>query len=282
MAHATRLAGYDVIAVLGYGASSTIYSVRSARGDIFALKLVERNSSDDQKFVDQAVNEFRVARAVDHPVLRKCYKLKRERNFFTVKRCLLVMEMVEARALVQRRPPQLIDLVRVFMEVASGLGAMHKAGWVHADMKPNNVLITEKGEVKVIDFGQSCPVGTRKERIQGTPDYIAPEQVKRRPLNGRTDIFNFGATMYWCVTDSHVPTLIPKNDNEIGLKADMEMRSPKDVNAALPDSLNYLIMHCLKYKPDERPDSMVEVRSRLEVVCRQLERGEATAATSPH
>ena len=63
---------------------------------------------------------------------------------------------------------------------------------------------------KIIDLGQSCPIGTTKSRIQGTPDYIAPEQVKRRTLGPRTDVFNLGATMYWALTGKNVPTLIPK------------------------------------------------------------------------
>ena len=67
------------------------------------------------------------------------------------------------------------------------------------------------GEVKVIDFGQSCRIGTVKERIQGTPDYIAPEQVARRPITSQTDVFNLGATLYWALTGQDIPTLYTVN-----------------------------------------------------------------------
>ena len=81
------------------------------------------------------------------------------------------------------------EVVRIFQAVASAMGHMHSMGFIHADMKPNNIIVGSKnGAVKVIDFGQSCSIGTRKARIQGTPDFIAPEQVKLRPLDARTDV----------------------------------------------------------------------------------------------
>ena len=67
--------------------------------------------------------------------------------------------------------------------------------------------------LKIIDLGQSCKLGAIKSRIQGTPDYIAPEQVLRKHISHRTDIFNLGATMYWALTGKNVPTLIPKNEH---------------------------------------------------------------------
>lgn len=228
MNHTNRIAGYQVLSVLGYGAKSTIYAVQDGHGQVYAVKRVLRESADDQKFLLQATNEYEVASRVDHPAVRRCFKLKRIRKLLSVSEVLLVMELVDGRNLVQHRPPRLIDLVNTFITVTDGLAAVHKAGYVHADIKPNNILVTEAGEVKVIDLGQSCPIGTIKERIQGTPDYIAPEQVKRRALTARTDVFNFGASMYWCLTDNHVPTLIPKNSNEIALKTEMELRPPVD------------------------------------------------------
>src|SRR5205809_142124 len=80
---------------------------------------------------------------------------------------------------------------------SSGLEALHHMGYIHCDLKPNNILVDPGGQVKVIDLGQACKVGTAKSRIQGTPDFIAPEQVKCEAVTARTDVFNLGATMYW-------------------------------------------------------------------------------------
>lgn len=90
------------------------------------------------------------------------------------------------------------------------MAELHAVGYVHADMKPNNIVMTVTGDIRIIDLGQACKIGTIKERIQGTPDYIAPEQVHRREITPKTDIYNLGATMYWVLTQHHIPTAIPK------------------------------------------------------------------------
>src|SRR5205085_12491791 len=98
-------------------------------------------------------------------------------------------------------------------------------------------IMDAKGNGRVIDLGQSCPIGTVKQRIQGTPDYIAPEQVRRKPLTAQTDMFNFGASLYWCVTDRHIPTLIPKEDEDVK-KEDRRLRPASQFNPELPHALN--------------------------------------------
>src|SRR5690606_35077399 len=109
----------------------------------------------------------------------------------------VLMEMVDGLTLEHYVPDNLIELCRIFQQTALGLHAMHEAGYVHADIKPNNILFMDDQRVKIIDFGQSCKADTVKDRIQGTPDYIAPEQVLRRAITPQTDVFNLGATMYW-------------------------------------------------------------------------------------
>jgi serine/threonine-protein kinase len=262
--------------VLGYGAKSTIYAVQDKENHVFALKRVVRERADDKKFIRQAINEFHIAGQVDHPNVRRCFAIKRLRKFLTVGEVLLIMELVDGQNLVQHRPTRLVDLVKAFISATDGLGAVHKAGFVHADMKPNNILITDSGVIKIIDFGQSCPIGTIKDRIQGTPDYIAPEQVKRRALTVRTDIFNLGAAMYWCLTDSHIPTLIPRTPNEIGLKTEMELRPLTDFNPDLPAGLSNLVVNCLAYRPEDRPESMSELRVRLELLSSKLDPAQPT------
>src|SRR5207249_3394635 len=90
---------------------------------------------------------------------------------------------------------------------------------LHADMKPGNVMLSRSGEVKVIDYGLAWVKGDAKNRVQGTPEYMAPETVKRKLINERTDVFNFGATMYRMVTFR----LPPKTTVEEGMKLDGEL-----------------------------------------------------------
>jgi serine/threonine-protein kinase len=143
-------------------------------------------------------------------------------------------------------------------------------------MKPNNILISEAGSIKIIDLGQSCKIGTVKPRIQGTPDYIAPEQVRRKALSPRTDIFNLGATMYWALTGKHVPTLIPKK-NSLGLPIPQPPRlAPHELRKQLPIEVSKLVMDCIEDEPLKRPRDMMTVISRLDLLVHSILAGQIT------
>ena len=234
MAEFSEILGYEVLATLGVGARSTIYAVKNGKNELYALKRVVKSSPSDQRFMDQAILEHEVAQKFDHPTLRKSIKLIRQRNFIRTSEVLVLMEMVDGYTLEKHQPETLAELCHICKEVAQGLGVMHKAGYVHADIKPNNIMLNDAGQVKIIDFGQSCPIGTVKERIQGTPDYIAPEQVHRRSIIPQTDVFNLGATMYWLLTQKHVPTLIPKGAAGISLRTEDSCKTPMELNPTCP------------------------------------------------
>lgn len=269
-----RIENFEVIEVLGHGGSSTIYAVQDLKsGQVYAIKHVIRNDPSDQRFIDQALNEHEVSSQFDHPVLRKSHKLIRRRKMLRVSELLVQMELVDGVTVEQHRPAGLRRMLLTFLAVADGLAVMHNAGYLHCDIKPNNILVAGTGGVKIIDFGQSCPVNTVKQRIQGTPDYISPEQVLRKPLTPRTDVFNLGATMYWCMTNQHIPTLIPKGDTRIALRNENELKHVSKLNPDVPPSLAALIMQCLIYDPQKRPASMKEMHERLELALRQLDNG---------
>ena len=94
---------------------------------------------------------------------------------FKLKELLLSMELFEGETLEDGPTLSLGDVLLVFRMVATGLNAMHQRGFIHCDIKPNNILLSKSGSINIIDLGQSCRIGTIKARIQGTPDYIAPE-----------------------------------------------------------------------------------------------------------
>jgi serine/threonine-protein kinase len=144
-------------------------------------------------------------------------------------------------------------------------------------MKPNNILINKNGAIKIIDLGQSCPIGTTKSRIQGTPDYIAPEQVKRRTLGPRTDVFNLGATMYWALTGKNVPTLIPKKIATVGRYESQKCYAPHELKPQIPVGVSKLVMDCVKQDPTERPGNMMDVISRLDLMIHSIFGGKIRA-----
>lgn len=279
MADFHEIAGYEVMSTLGYGARSTIFAVRDRRANVFALKRVVRTGPSDQRFLDQAILEHDIASKFDHESLRRSFKLIRQRNFIRTSEVLVVMEFVDGVTLEQHQPPTLADLVEDCRQVAEGLHAMHQAGYVHADIKPNNIMVTGAGKVKIIDFGQSCPLGTVKERIQGTPDYIAPEQVRRRAITAQTDVFNLGATLYWLLTHRHVPTLIPKGKAGVTIRTEERCVPPIELNEQVSPALNSLVMDCVQTEVQDRPEGMQQVISRLEIAAAQIRRmnGEGAA-----
>jgi serine/threonine-protein kinase len=276
MAEFHQIAGYEVIGTLGQGARSTIYAVRDKKGQKLALKRVVKDGPEDQRFIDQVLTEHEVAQAINHPRLRKSLKVIKQRQVIRVSEVLVLMELVLGKTLEQAQPETMLEACKAFYEAAEGLAAMHEAGYVHADIKPNNIMVTERDGVKLIDFGQSCKNGCIKERIQGTPDYIAPEQVRREAITVQTDIFNLGATFYWLLTGRHAPTLVPDKmlGESVGLKTQDHGKRipPNQINAEIPPALSSLIMDCIEKDPADRPESMQSVRDRLEIAAAQIKR----------
>ena len=285
MAEFHQIAGFDVVATLGEGAASKLYRVRDKHGKEFCLKRVVKNSAAEQRFVDQAVTEYEVAKHLDSPLVRKVHKLIRQRALLRTSEVLVLMELVDGRTLETVKFKGMVGYCKLFHAAAKGLQSMHEAGFVHADIKPNNIMVTREGMVKLIDFGQSCKNGTVKERIQGTPDYIAPEQVKRQPITPKTDLFNLGATMYWLLTGQRVPTMMPRKDRgeTVQLRteeAEKTLQPPSELVPDCPPALSNLILECVAKSPADRPAHMQEVMDRVEIAAGQAKRAKAQANQS--
>ncbi len=266
-AQTLEVPGYEVVQFLGSGARSTIWKVREKRtGAQYALKRVVKRKTSDTRFLDQARNEYEVASQLDHQVIRKVHHLRRRKHWLSVREILLIMELCDGLTIQGDPPGEIREVLRIFHEVGVALAYMNTLGFVHADMKPNNIMVGPNGTVKIIDLGQSCRIGETKQRIQGTPDFIAPEQVLRRPLDPRTDVFNFGASLYWTLTGEPIPTILPKKGGAVSLAGEPDAVPPHEVNSEVPASLSKLVMDCIRPKPSARPLNMEQVVSRLEVI----------------
>ena len=268
-----NLYGYEVLDYIGQGAGSRIFVVSShASHQIYALKHVVRNNEKDERFVEQLENEYEVGRQVGHRGLRKSIDLKVNRTLLrkTID-AVLVMELVDGQPLETHLPKGMLNLVDTFIQTAQALESLHQIGYVHCDLKPNNILRSAAGEVKVIDLGQACKIGTAKKRIQGTPDFISPEQVKCQAVDGKTDGFNFGATLYWCLTGKKMPTLFNLGRGENSFLVDTEIPTPRSLNPLVPENLSNLVMECVKTNPAKRP-TMGDCVRRLEIVQHVLNR----------
>jgi len=271
----TSIGGYEIIRLIGEGAGSLIYAASDPNTrQVYAIKHVLRKNEKDVRFVEQLETEFEVGRQVRHPGLRRVYDLKINKNIiFKVTDAILVMELFDGRPLEFNVPKTLLGIVDVFIKTALALDSLHTMGYVHCDLKPNNILLNEKLDVKVIDLGQAAKTGTAKKRIQGTPDYIAPEQVKCQPVTFRTDVYNFGTTMYWALTGGQkLPTLYTLKKSENSLLVDDLMPTPHKVNPSVPEPLSNLVMECVRVNPLKRPKGMNDVARRLEIMRHVLEK----------
>jgi serine/threonine-protein kinase len=267
--------GYKILKELGRGAASVIYAVQDPRTkQVWSLKHVEKDDEKSIRFLEQAEQEYHVAAKVGSDKVRKIEKIikKKESLLGGVNDLYLVMDFVDG-ASCERNPPQYFeDALYVFEQVAQGLADMHAKGFVHADMKPNNIIVDEKLNAKIIDLGQSCKIGTVKQRIQGTPDYIAPEQVHRRAITPKTDVYNLGASLYWVLTRSFIPTALAKADSLVGSVDDSLLQRPKkpsEINPRVPELMDQLIMQCVEVDPDKRP-TMEQVHDKINFVRSKL------------
>jgi serine/threonine-protein kinase len=263
-----ELFGYEVVDRIGEGAASTIYAVTDRKSSqLYALKHVLRKTEKDIRYIEQVENEYNVSKLFRHPGLRRSFDFKTGRRgmFGPITEAAVVMELVHGAPINEQPPVDVKAVIECFIQTAHALDSMHKLKLVHCDLKPNNIMLDAEGTVKVIDFGQTCPVGTEKPRVQGTPDFIAPEQVRLKPVSVRTDVYNFGATLYWALTGQRIPTLytVAKVDRHI-LK-EQQYPAPMALNNSVPEKLSKLVMQCVRYRPSERPSEMQEVLDVLEM-----------------
>lgn len=259
---------YRVVNVLGNGAGSTILQIsdKTAGGKRYALKVVKRQDADDDVYIAQAKVEFDVSRRLNHESIVKIYDMRLKRSWFRVSGVELLMEYIDGKTLDEIEAPALGQLVLIFNRVASALAHMHRRGVYHGDLKPSNIMLSKTGTVKLIDLGTAWIKGEEKDRVQGTPQYMAPEQASERIVDERTDLYNLGATMYRMFTGRYAQQGIPKTGESITRK----ITPPIQILPSIPGTLNETILACLEVNPDRRPAGVFEVKNQLAAVARYL------------
>jgi serine/threonine-protein kinase len=154
---------------------------------------------------------------------------------------------------------------KIFKQAATGLAYMHASGWVHCDVKPDNMLVNAAGDLKWIDFAISrrIPKGMsklfyRQAKAQGTPSYMSPEQIRRQALDGRADVYGLGATFYELLTarppfrGNTIPDLLNKQLTEKPI-------TPQAHNKDVTDEFSALVLKMLSKKREERPATCHDV-----------------------
>jgi len=280
-----QIGKYQVLATLGKGAHSTILHIRrQADSREYALKVVSIDGKEEMKYFEQARHELRVAQLLSHPNLIKIHGLEIQKDWlFRVRKVCLLIEFVKGKTFDLFPLLSMPKLLPIFAQIASAIVHMHRRGVYHADMKPNNIMLGVRGEVKIIDYGLAWIKGEDKGRIQGTPEYMAPETARAKIINEKTDIYNFGATLYRLATLKLPPPYASTADTAVKVTEKMWRAlfvPAQQVNHSVPEQLGALIESCMAFNPELRPERMGEIYEELKEMAGEF-CGDAEGETDP-
>jgi eukaryotic-like serine/threonine-protein kinase len=263
---ATQIGGrYEVLGYIGAGGMGTVYRVRDLQLDeVVALKLL-RGDPSDQDAIVRFRREVKLARRVTHRNVARTFDIgEHGREWF------LTMEYVEgeslAELLARDGTPSLARTLEIAHALCEGLDAAHRAGVVHRDLKPQNVLLERGGRVVITDFGIAYAADhSDSPRGAGTPLYMAPEQVEGLEVDARADLYALGALLYELLTGAAVWA----GTNALAVATARLLAPPPDpraTNPQIPVALGELVQRCMARKSEARPQSAREIAVAIETL----------------
>jgi predicted Ser/Thr protein kinase/streptogramin lyase len=252
----TEIAGYRIEGLIGRGGMSVVYLAEHVRlGRKVALKLLSPDLAENEKFRERFLRESQIAASIDHPNIVPIYDADEADGALFI--AMRYVEGTDLKELIRSQGPlEPTRTVSLVTQIASALDAAHAHGLVHRDVKPGNVLVTREDHVYVSDFGltkRALSVSglTKTGQLVGTIDYVAPEQIKGDPVDGRADVYSLGCLAYECLT-AEVPY---ERDLEVAvLWAHVQEAPPKPSTAhpELPGGLDDVIAKAMAKHPDDR------------------------------
>ncbi len=273
----TRLANFQLTGILGIGGMSVVFKANDLiLNRPLAIKVLNDNYKDQQERIARFENECAMMASVRHDNVVSVYSAGRSYGQFYI-----AMELVHGHDMEHTirngRPLSPTAALAVTREVALGLQAAARAGILHRDMKPGNILISQtNGKAKVLDFGLSLEARTEdtEEVIWATPFYVAPETLKRKQEDVRTDIYALGMTLRYLLTgDDKLPQEYASIADLLAIKK--KLPSLGTVLPTLTREFIDLVDHMTAFAPDDRPPSYQELLQELDEVRDILSREEA-------
>lgn len=251
---------YEVISKIGTGGMADVYRAKDHKLNRYvAMKVLKREFSEDTNFIRKFKREAQSAAGLTHPNVVNVFDVGEDQGIHYI-----VMELVEGITLKEyiskKGKLSVKEATSIAIQVSMGLEAAHNHGVVHRDVKPQNIIISTDGKVKVTDFGiaRAASSNTISSNVMGSVHYSSPEQVRGGYSDEKSDIYSLGITMYEMVTG-----VVPfEGDTTVAIAIkhlQEEMEPPSDYTPDLPFSLEQIIFKCTQKSVDRRYPNMEEV-----------------------
>jgi Tol biopolymer transport system component/tRNA A-37 threonylcarbamoyl transferase component Bud32 len=292
------LGRYRILARLGAGGMGVVYSARDSKlGRTLALKFLKEEFTGDTSAFERFRREARTLSALNHPNICTIYDVAEAEG-----RSFIAMEFVPGKTLderIGRKGLKLEEVLKYAAQIADAMAKAHDAGIVHRDLKPTNIIVTDTGQVKLLDFGiakfarqvldsESAVTATlsavtrahtEEGVIVGTIAYLSPEQAEGMTIDARSDIFAFGAVLYEMLTGVKAF----KRESRSATLAAILHEEPKPLHElvpAVPPEVEKLVGRCLRKDPERRLRSMADLGLALRELREESESGRLTASTA--